>query len=264
MVCSVSALAAAAPCAAQAVVDEIETKSIRVPGTTVEFDLVRVPAGSVEIEGETHAVTEMWVAAHEITWDLYDIYLYELDKPQSERDSASTGADATTRPSKPYVPPDRGLGHEGYPAMGMTIHAAEQFCNWLGETTGTTCRLPTKPEWVYLAADATSQAAWTKDNANYTTHPVGGQPANKFGLYDMLGNVAEWVDTDERKPIAMGGSYKEPAEECTPDSWMKQRTSWNASDPQIPKSRWWLADCSWVGFRFVIEIEEEGEADGHE
>ncbi|MFI4870734.1 MAG: formylglycine-generating enzyme family protein [Phycisphaerales bacterium JB061] len=264
MMLSVWATPLVTPCAAQAVETGLDTKTVRVPGTTVEFEMVRVPASSIEIEGELHEIPAMWVATEEVTWDLYDVYLYELDKPESERDSAKKGADATTRPSKPYVPPDRGLGHEGYPAMGMTIHAAEQFCNWLGESTGTRCRIPTKPEWVYLAGDASSEQSWTRDNADYTTHPVGEMPANSLGLHDMLGNVAEWVDTDERRPIAMGGSYKEPADECTPTSHMQQKSSWNASDPQIPKSKWWLADCSWVGFRFVIEIEEEGADDEHE
>jgi formylglycine-generating enzyme required for sulfatase activity len=252
------------PCSAQAVQTESETKTVRVPGTTVEFELVLVTGDQIEIDGELLDVPEMWVATEELTWDLYDIYLYELDKPETERNSAQKGADATTRPSKPYVPPDRGLGHEGYPAMGMTIHAAEQFCEWLGRTTGTRCRLPTRAEWVYLAADATSDTAWTKSNSEFTTHPVGEKAANRFGLHDMVGNVAEWVDTDERKPVAMGGSYKEPADECTPNLQMNQRSSWNASDPQIPKSQWWLADCSWVGFRFVVEIEEEGDSDEHE
>lgn len=229
------------------------TKTFRVPGTTVSFDLVRVEGGQIEVDGVSHEVPTLWVLPHEVTWDLYDIYLYELDKPEDERTGTGKGADAVTRPSKPYVPPDRGLGHEGYPAMGMTIHAAERFSAWLGESLGMTCRLPTKAEWVHLAGEASQDEAWTDENADYTTHPVGKLPANEHGLHDMLGNVAEWVVTDEKRPVAMGGSYRQPAAECTPLSAQQQTSSWNASDPQIPKSSWWLADCSWVGFRFVVE-----------
>jgi len=249
------------PALGQAVDTEHETRTIEVPGTTVTFELVRVPGGVVDVDGESHEVPDLWVLPHEVTWDLYDVFLYELDKPESERESVGKGADAVTRPSKPYVPPDRGLGHEGYPAMGMTLHAARRFSEWLGEHTGVASRLPTKAEWVHLAS-AEGGGVWSKENAEYTTHPVGSLDPNAFGLYDTLGNVAEWVETDEKRPFAMGGSYKQPETECTPTSSQKQTSSWNASDPQIPKSRWWLADCSWVGFRFVVDLSaDEGASD---
>ena len=51
----------------------------------------------------------------------------------------------------------------------------------------------------------------------------------------------------------MGGSYLDDPDACTPESIQRQARSWNQSDPQIPKSQWWLADCSWVGFRFVVD-----------
>lgn len=251
------------PALAQVALTEHETKTVAIPGTSVSFDLVRVPAGTVEVDGKAVAVPEMWVLPTEVTWDLYDIYLYQLERPEAERETIGKGADAVTRPSKPYVPPDRGLGHDGYPAMGMTIHAARSFCEWLGEHAGIESRLPTKAEWVYLAS-APGGASWHKEIAEFTTHPVRQLEANAYGLFDTLGNVAEWVETDEKRPIAMGGSYKQPEAECTPTSQMQQASNWNASDPQIPKSRWWLADCSWVGFRFVVPIEEEGAGDESE
>ncbi|GAB5495609.1 MAG: formylglycine-generating enzyme family protein [Phycisphaerales bacterium] len=261
MVISVAVIMLSVRAEGQTLTGHAQSKSVLIPGTTVSFDLVRVPGGVVEVDGTAHEVPDLWVLPHEVTWDLYDIFLYELDKPESERESVGKGADAVTRPSKPYVPPDRGLGHEGYPAMGMTLHAARSFCDWLREHTGIESRLPTKAEWVHLAS-AKAGEVWSKENADYTTHPVMSQEPNEFGLHDTLGNVAEWVETDEKRPFAMGGSYKQPASECTPLSLQKQTSSWNASDPQIPKSKWWLADCSWVGFRFVVEVsEEEGETD---
>lgn len=255
---SVAALALTA--ASQPVEVDAETRTVVVPGTTVSFELVRVAAQTVEVDGAQHEIPAMWVLAHEVTWDLYDVFLYELDLPEEERQGTGKGADAVSRPSKPYVPPDRGFGHDGYPAMGMTIHAARSFCAWLGETAGVECRLPTKAEWVSLAS-AEGGGVWHSGNAEYSTHPVGSQEPNEFGLYDTLGNVAEWVETEEKRPIAMGGSYRQPEGECTATSQMQQASGWNASDPQIPKSRWWLADCSWVGFRFVVEGEIEGADD---
>ncbi len=231
-----------------------EILRIRAPGTTVVFELVRAPGGELmDGAGEPVVVGGMWVLTTEVTWDLYDVYLYALDEPEG---GEGAGADAVTRPSKPYVPPDRGFGHAGYPAIGMTRHAAESFCVWLEAKTGIPARLPTPDEWTLLARGADIAEGWTAENAGGTTHPVGKKSASGPGLHDMIGNVAEWVATREGRPVAMGGSYRDAAEDNGPDSSQTQTSAWNTSDPQIPKSRWWLADCSWVGFRFVVDAEK--------
>lgn len=243
--------AAPDPAAAQA----YETRTVRVPGTTVSFELVRCPPPPVPADAaDAASFGALWALRTEVPWELYDIYVYALDRAENE------AADAIARPSKPYVPPDRGFGHQGYPAMGMTRLAAENFCAWLSESTGIDFRLPTTGEWTHLARagspevqTAAGETAWTAANAKATTHPVGTKDANAFGLHDTLGNVAEWVQSDARRPVAMGGSYRDDPADCRPDALVQQDRSWNASDPQIPKSRWWLADCSWVGFRFVTE-----------
>lgn len=246
-----------------------ETLTRRVPGTAVEFELVRCPGGEVRsAEGALVEVGSLWVLRTEVTWDLYDVFVFGLDEAEGE------GLDGVSRPSKPYVPPDRGYGHAGYPAIGMTRAGAEAFCAWLEARTGLAARLPTREEWTHLARGGTSETdglpddaelgdfAWFEGNTDNTTEAVGQKRPNSFGLHDMLGNVAEWVVTDTRRPVAMGGSFREEAGACTPVSSQMQASSWNTSDPQIPKSAWWLADCGWVGFRFVVDsIENEGVGD---
>lgn len=218
---------------------EADTLTIRVPNTTVSFTLVRCQ----------HEAAPLWVLETEVPWELYDIFVYSLDVPEGD---GGDEADAVARPSKPYVPPDRGFGHDGYPAMGMTRGAAEAFCQWLSGRVGFDVRLPTDAEFASFA-EAAEAGVWHAGNADRATHPVRSKPTNDLGLFGTLGNVAEWVTSDERRPVAMGGSYLDDAEACAPDAKQMQQRSWNASDPQIPKSSWWLADCSWVGFRFVAE-----------
>jgi len=244
--------------------DEI---TLRIPGTTVPFKIVLCPAGAIDSLGqddpETIEIASCYVLTTEVTWDLYDIYVYELDESDG-----SSPADAVSRPSKPYIPPDRGFGHDGFPAIGMTYDAAKGFCEWLELKTGLEVRLPTQNEWIFLAVGETgeayccdtnsetlSQVAWYTDNSQYSTHLVGEKIPNAFGLFDIHGNAAEWVENDARKPFAMGGGFRDEAEDCTAHSSQSQLRSWNTSDPQIPKSSWWLADCSWVGFRFVISAD---------
>ncbi len=73
-----------------------------------------------------------------------------------------------------------------------------------GESSLTTCRgwrLPTEAEWEYAVRAGHRQArkrslsklAWFQKNSKECTHPVGLKRPNSWGLYDMLGNVAEWV-----------------------------------------------------------------------
>jgi len=245
-------------------------RSIRIPATAVTLELVPV---TMPTEDDAPSTT-LWFLRTEITWDIYDVFVYRLDLPAGDRES-----DAQGRPSKPYVPPDRGFGHHGFAAMGMTFDAAQAFCVWLSERTGARFRLPTEAEWMHAClagadgdfscgdpgepvdANQTSIAApaclkeiaWFADNADGQTRAVATRAANAFGLHDMHGNVAEWVVTGERRPIAKGGSYRDPAEQLAASARMRQTSAWNASDPQIPKSAWWLADVSWVGFRVVME-----------
>jgi formylglycine-generating enzyme required for sulfatase activity len=81
------------------------------------------------------------------------------------------------------------------PAVGMDWSEAKAYCAAIGG------RLPTEAEWEYAARagsreryyDTLSEVAWFETNSGDRSHPVGQKPPNAFGLYDMLGNVYEWV-----------------------------------------------------------------------
>jgi len=122
----------------------------RIPGTTIEFKMVKVDGGTLQIPADDGGVQrvevgDLWFSQTEVTWDLYDVWVYELDQ------SADEDVDGVSRPSKPYIPPDRGFGHSGHPAISMSRHASVEFCRWLSEKTDRRYRLPTREEWTHAA-----------------------------------------------------------------------------------------------------------------
>ncbi len=94
-----------------------------------------------------------------------------------------------------------------HPAMDMTQHAANKFCQWLSAQTGHYYRLPSSSEWEYAArAGTTTVYSWgnevsdnmascrtCKSEFSGTVAPVKSFPPNGWGLYDMHGNVWEWT-----------------------------------------------------------------------
>jgi formylglycine-generating enzyme required for sulfatase activity len=105
-------------------------------------------------------------------------------------------------------PDDRGLGRGRRPVTDLDWDDAKAYTMWLSQKTGHAYRLPTESEWEYVArAGSTTTYPWgktvEKDKANCigcTTDPVkraidtGSYKPNAFGIYDMMGNAAEWVE----------------------------------------------------------------------
>jgi len=107
-----------------------------------------------------------------------------------------------------------------YPVDSISWADAQAFLKKLNAMEKTKAyRLPTEVEWEHAAFAGTNDdlqggkvadLAWFMTNAGYLTHPVGLKQANPWGIYDMLGNVWEWVqdwyDTDFAPKSAKGPS----------------------------------------------------------
>jgi len=218
-----------------------------IPGTVVSFTMVRVPAGG-------GLARDLWVGQTEVTWDMFDVFVFRLD----QQAPSSPAVEAIARPSKPYVIPGSQFGHQGWPALAMSHPNAEAFAAWLAARTGRRYRLPTEEEWEAIcrrgdesAREAVARRAWYWDTAEDQTHRAGTSTPDGLGLFDMLGNVAEWAMGRDGVPVIKGGSFQDDAAEVHCGSRRPQTPAWNASDPQLPRSRWWLPDAPFVGFRLV-------------
>lgn len=232
------------------------------------------------------AVSPFWMGAYEVTYDEYDAFM------QDEVLSQNSKVDAVTRPSQPYIDMTLGMGKSGgFPANSMQQYGAIMYCRWLYQKTGIFYRLPTEAEWEYACrAGATTiypfgndaknlnKYAWYKENSNGKYQKVGQLQPNSWGLYDMLGNVAEWTldqydpnyfstlgdaaadplikPTSRHPRTVRGGSFKDEAKELRSASRLESDPIWNRRDPQIPKSKWWNADAPFVGFRIVRPLKQ--------
>ena len=89
------------------------------------------------------------------------------------------------------------------PVTNVSWDDAQAFVEKLNALSGKAYRLPTESEWeyaaragcnyVYAGGDDIDAVAWINRNSGKKIHPVGSKGANAWGLYDMSGNVHEWV-----------------------------------------------------------------------
>ncbi len=116
---------------------------------------------------------------------------------------------------KGHMPGDRGWGRGNRPVIYVDWDDAQNYVKWLSGVTSQHWRLPTEAEWEYAARAGTTSAYYWGDSGNHdyanygadeccqgaklgkdqwiNTSPVGSFEPNKFGLYDMVGNVYQWL-----------------------------------------------------------------------
>jgi formylglycine-generating enzyme len=202
--------------------------------------------------------------------------------------------DAVTSPSNLYDPDTTFTYGDDpkLPAVSMSQFAAKQYTKWLSKLTGQVYRLPTEAEWEYAcrAGAATAYSfgndpsqlgdyAWSVDNSESTPHEVGLKKPNAWGLYDMHGNVAEWVldeytaDGYQRLAgkltksvdavvwptklfprVLRGGTWdNEPAQLRSAARMQSDDNTWRKEDPNRPRSPYWFTEeiSLTVGFRIL-------------
>jgi formylglycine-generating enzyme required for sulfatase activity len=275
-----------------------------IAGTEATFEMLPIPAGKFKMgspeteagrkddEGPQHEVeiSPFWMGKTEVTWNEFELFMYRHEEAKIREAKKLDPAlnqltDASARPTQPYVEMSFGMGKDGFPAISMTQHAANKYCQWLSAKTGHFYRLPTEAEWEYAARAGSTAAypwgddasvlgdyAWYGKNADFKYQKVGKKKPNAWGLHDIIGNVWEWC-LDAYDPAYYKNSpAKDPWNKATKPyphvvrggSWdnddpaqlrvsvrKKSGPEWKIQDPQLPKSIWYHTDAQWLGFRVV-------------
>jgi formylglycine-generating enzyme required for sulfatase activity len=295
------------------------------PGSDVTFEMQPIPGGKFRLGSPTSEtghkpdeapqievqIEPFWMGAHEVTWAEYKQYmaLYEVFKKlaaaklQSIDDSNKQLI--VTAPSSLYDPTFTfKLGSEPkQPAVTMSQYAAKQYTKWLSGITSLYFRLPTEAEWEYAcragtttaysfgdAADQLGEHGWYLDNSGERMHLVGKKKPNPWGLFDIHGNVSEWVIDEYTKdgyqrlkdkgvvtwqdtiawpkklyPRAIrGGGFEDDAAGCRSAARRKSDDDdWREEDPNFPQSPWWFTSqpALSVGFRLIRPLKEPAAAD---
>ena len=281
--------------------EKISFKMVLIPGGTFEMGSPAGEADRKEDEGPQHEVRvdPFYLCTTETTIKLFLAYYSET---MSAKRPDATGevfqekaplepedCDTITGPTPVYGNLAMGFG-ENNPAIGATWYNAVTFGKWLCKKTGKRYRLPTEAEWEYAFRAGSTKAygqaddaeqlgdyAWYDDNSDSEPHEVGTKKSNAWGLYDMAGNVREWVydfysptgyaEAAKKNPavnpkgpetgklhVARGGDYSSSAEELRCAARSLEQEWWRMGDPQIPKSKWWLPEIDIVGFRVARSL----------
>jgi formylglycine-generating enzyme required for sulfatase activity len=176
----------------------------------IKLEMIKIPAGSFLMGTEEAEVIRL-CQEYKTDWfkcempqhrvNLKEFYLGKYPVTQ-EQYQAIMGNNPSNFKDNPKNPVEK-----------VSWNDAQKFCQKLNEKTGKKYRLPSEAEWEYACRAGTTTSFYfgetiSTDQANYDgnytfgkgkkgvyrekTTPVGSFPANKFGLYDMHGNVWEW------------------------------------------------------------------------
>lgn len=210
----------------KAVTTVATSKGARDSKMTLAPDLARIPAGDF-LMGASDAeadqrpvhrvyVDEFFIGRFPVTHEEYARFVRETGYPAPAVRGlpliTSGGRERLFRElASPYVwtraepPPGRG----NHPVVLVRYDDATAYCAWLSESIGRAVRLPTEAEWEKAARGGSegTRYPWGEDidpsRCNFLpdasvkhqrgTKPTGTYPPNAYGLYDVIGNVWEWV-----------------------------------------------------------------------
>ncbi|MCH8475946.1 MAG: formylglycine-generating enzyme family protein [Opitutales bacterium] len=143
--------------------------------------------------------------------------------------------------------PSRNIG-PNLPVDSVTYAEAQAFAESLSLLMGLPVRLPTGEEFAAALGDLPApedleDAVWHAENSGGQSRPVGQREPLGDGFYDLLGNVAEWVQTEqEGQAQALGGTYNDPLPALRNLPRQSHSTNFRSRT---------------IGFRIAVEVNDE-------
>lgn len=251
-------------------------------------------AAALSLEKSQHRVSTQafWISQYEITMQQFlpyrSLYYEQKEAVKNNRGRVPKlgSVDAVTGPTDVYEP-DYNFEYAEAPDSPVptsTQFSARQYTKWLSLLTGTTYRIPMRSEWQHAClADSASGFCFGNDARKLRDYAVfvdsldrtgeevllrvGTKRANEWGIFDMHGNVAEWVIEDSAPRgmyyghVACGGSFQDEAKDCSASSVIRSTVEWWDDDPEYPPSPWWATSdqSRGTGFRIVSPITNPSE-----
>ncbi len=298
-----------------------------IPGTTVKVEMVPIPGGKFKMGSPTTekgrkpdegpqfevVVEPFWMGKYPVTWAEYRLFMNLTDefkgmeglKPplrQVDKRQRSRRRHRAFEPVRSHVhisqwPEAAAAGRHDVAIRGQTIHEMAQpahrqlLSNPQRSRMGIRLPGPARRRPIFSATirRLLGKYGWFFDNSNETTHEVGLKLPNPWGLYDMCGNVGQWVldqhladgykkfagktvtakeaivwPTKLFPRVLRGGSWDSDAADCRSAARRKSDdVAWREIDPNIPKSPWWFteAEALSVGMRIIRPLSPPADAE---
>lgn len=241
------------------------------------FEMVYVPGD------KSAGIESFYIGKTEVTWAMFLGWAHGEDLGPDLNVWTKEYIELTDAGLRPswvdikYFNRQRGLTDKpNHPAIGMSRLTARSYCKWVSEQTGRQYRLPSEAQWLYVLersgglpknqAELLKQAVLA-DNApkhaeSGETLPaaVASKAPNRLGLYDLLGNAAEWIEPADEGRWLRGGHFRLPADVLT-DGWRIEEDLdvWMEGWPGLPYSRFWYLSHYFQGIRLVCDVEPSGD-----
>lgn len=210
-------------------------------------EMVIVPGGSFTMGSDAPGRAADEHPAHQVTISRFAVAKYETTF--SEWDACvAAGACRTVS--------DKNWGRGNHPVINVSWDDAQTYVRWLSQRTGHTYRLLSEAEWEYAASGGTRTPYWWGDAApscdaavrnganfdpcNHRTVSVGSYAANPFGLYDVHGNVWEWVQDCYDSGYAQAPRDGSAAERPNCEVRTIRGGSWYFSAPDMQVTNRWM------------------------
>jgi formylglycine-generating enzyme required for sulfatase activity len=218
------------------------------------IEWAKIPAGEFKMGSNKGKINEKpvhtvyidtyYLSKHVVTFAQYDVFCED------------------TRRKKPD---DSGWDRGNRPVINVDWHDAATFCQWLSKKTGKNIHLPTEAQWEKACRAGSSEErygdinkiAWYDKNSGKKTHPVGKKQANKYGLYDMLGNVYELCSDWYSNKYYSNSPSKNPSGPSSGSFRVTRGGSWLSNDRAVRAANRRYSPSSFryydLGFRLAMD-----------